>query len=495
MLKRAVVLLVKLLLFVGAVWLCVAAYWKYTDHVVSSGDLLVYFLILPVVLLLAYPLFRMGWWALRKTFHLLKARAAGRAVAPATTHAGARTASISAEGNRPADVVSTAISTYFGDEGALFLNATLQEKKRAGINEEITQELGYGVRAADVPLLEVAPAQDGTRTTMLRTRALLEKIYEQLDGVLHQAAPSADSMDDPGKEHVGVQLHPAWRGGGQKDPEPRANVPAPLHGSMPSGLSVHIVLPIFLTAPEASLIESDVVQWLHATGWPRHAVKAFTIQPENDFEYLKRLDAWLGQSSSDSSTGEWLLVLAAVSWLDTDLLNDRLRRDQRFAERLARGGAAIGELACGMLLSKTHPDSRLQLEPVARLSRLTLAQRKEPVDAKGTVGAELLTEMLADHASVLNVENRQFVGLTASGDLNDGRAVELGRWVTDSLPQLDFIDDVLCVAEHIGECGPAGSLLALTLAVAMAQQREGPVLYSANQHGSWRALAAAMPAA
>lgn len=495
MLKRVLVFLVKLLLFVAVVWLVVAAYWKYTDHVVSSEDLLIYFLILPAALLLAYLLFRILWWASKRTFRLFKAPAAMPTSTTSTAHAGVRADGSPAEINGPNFVIATAMSTYFGDEGAQFLNATLQDKKRVEINEEITQALGYGVRAAGVDLLELAPAHDGVRTTMLRMRALLEKVYVQLEGVLNRAAPSADAMGNPDKKYLGVQLHPEWHAApGQQDAAPATNVSEALQGTSPAGLSVHIVLPVFLTAPEASLIQADVVEWLQASGWPKQTVNALTIQPDNEVEYLRRLQAWLQLPSSDASAGEWLLVLSAVSWLDMDLLNDRLHKDSRFADRLARGGAVIGELACGIVLAKTRPDARLQLEPLARLSRLTLAQRNKPVDAKGTIEAELLTEMLADQASALNEEAKQFAGLAASGDLNNGRAVELGRWVTDSLPQLDFFGDVLCVAEHIGECEPGGSLLALTLATAMAEERGGTVLYCANQHANWRALATVMPA-
>ena len=495
MLKRALIFLVKLLLFVVVIWLVVGAYWKYTDHVVSSEDLLIYFLVLPVALLLAYLLLRILWWAAKKIFHRIKAPTGIPLSATAAVHTGASADGNQTEINRPIYVIAAAMSTHFGDEGEQFLDAILQDKKRAEIHDEITQELGYGVRVASVDALEVGSGQEGVRMTLLRTQALLEKVYGQLEGVLRQAAPRADALAHPEKKHLGVQLHPEWQSGaGQQAVVPAVNVTEALPGSMPTGLGVHIVLPVFLTATETSRVLADVVAWLQASGWSKHAVKALTIQPENDVEYLRRLQTWLQTPASDASAGEWLLVLSAISWLDRDRLNDRLHTDSRFADRMAKGGVVIGELACGLLLAKARPDPQLQLEPIARLARFTLAQRSKPVDAKGAIEAELLTEMLADQVAALAQENQAFVGLTASGDLNNGRAMELGRWVTDSLPQLGFIDDVLCVAEHVGECEPAGSLLALALAAAMAQQREGTVLYCANQHPSWRALAAVMPA-
>ena len=496
MFKRSLVFLAKLLLFVVVIWLAVVAYWKYTDHVVSSEDLLIYFFLLPAALVLAYLLLRIVWRVSLKAFRVLKAPAAIPAAASATAQAGGSDDRRPVEAHPAAYVVATAISTHFGEEAGQFLSATMQQRKRAALDEDITRELGYGVRAADVDRLELDTTHAGARITLLRMRALLKNVHVQLESVLSRLAPSADSVTGADRHPRGVQLHPEWHGESeQHDATPEARASAALRGSMPAGLNVHVVLPVFLAETEASLIQADVLEWLDAAGWPRQGVKAMTIQPENEVEYLRRLEAWMQQPANEALAGEWLLVLSAVSWLDMDLLNDRLHQDLHFADRLARGGTAIGELACGLVLAKARPDPLLQLEPLAQLSRLTLAQRNKPVDAKGTLEAELLTAMLADQTSGLKAQDRQFVGLAASGDMNDGRAVELGRWVTDALPQLDFIEDVMCAAAHVGECEPAGGLLALALAAAMTQQRSGAVLYCSNQHASWRALAAVMPAA
>lgn len=493
MLKRTVFVFAKLLLFVAVVWLGVMAYWKYTDHVVSSQDLLIYFLILPVALLLAYWVLRGVWWGSKKTFKRLSAPAT--VPVSATLSAGGSVADNSIKPHPTTYVIATAMTTCFSDDGAGFLDATLQENARAEIDPEFTEEMGYGIRVARVTSLELAPTSADVRATMARTHALLEKVYSQLENVLSRAAPGAEAADLVDQLPVGVQLHPEWRQkpGAATVAPPPAVIEAPV-GTMPTGLIVHIVLPAFVTAPELSLLKTDVEAWLQASGWSRQRVKVIAIQAENDVDYLQRLQAWLAPTPSGATAAEWLLILSAASWLDIELLNDRLVKDSQFADRLARGGAVVGELACGMVLAKTRPATQLQLDPVARLSPITTAQRDKPVDTKGAIAAELLTQMLSDQVSVLSEQDKQFVGLTASGDLNNGRAVELGKWVTDSLPQLDFIKDVLCVAEHLGQCESAGNLLALSLAAAMAEQREGPVLYCANQHASLRALAVLLPA-
>ncbi len=490
MLKRTLVFVGKLLLFVAVIWLMVAAYWKYTDHVVSSEDLLIYFLILPLGLLLGYWLLRIVWSVSKKTFRLFTAPGIIQA-SPATAVSAGGVIAIP-EINPPVYVMAIAVSTHFGDEGGQFLEAVMQQKARAEIDEAITQEMGYGVRAARVGSLERIEAHDTLRASLLRTRALLHKIYQQLDSVMHGAAPSAETIGDAHPQHKGVQLHPEWRGQSTQNTASRADAHKVPRAAMPTRLSIHLVLPTFLTGAEISLVQADVSEWLQTAGWPDQAIKVLTIQPENEIEYLRRLQAWQ-QPVSDASASEWLLVLSAVSWLDIDLLNHRLDHDSQFADRLSKGGAVIGELACGMVLTKTTPDPSMQLEPIAMLSRLTLAQRNKPVDAKGTIAAELLTEMLAQQTATLHEPDPHFLGLTTSADLNNGRVIELGRWVTDSLPQLDFIEDVLCVGEQAGDCESAGSLLALVLAAAMADERQGPVLYCANQHATWRALASVMP--
>jgi hypothetical protein len=210
-------------------------------------------------------------------------------------------------------------------------------------------------------------------------------------------------------------------------------------------------------------------------------------------EYFRILQAWQ-QAPIRAEANEWLLLLSAVSWLDTDLLNDKLYKEPLFADQMAKGDGVIGELACGMVLTRTRPAAELQLEPYTHLSVITSAQCSKPVDAKGTIESDLLNEMLAVQRSTLPDPTEPFLGLVTSGDLDNRRIIELGRWVTDSLPQMDFIEDILCVGEHIGECEPAGSLLALALASAMGQEREGGILFCANQHPDWRMLAAVRPA-
>ena len=491
MLKRTFVVLAKLLLLVAVVWLMVLAYWKYANHVVTSEDLLMYFLILPVGLLLAFFLFRILWWSSKKIYRRFHAPASSEAL-PVGVSAGEPGTPRSADLYPPTYVIATAISTYFGDEGSQVLQTIMQEKTRAEIHAEFTQELGYGMRVAGVESLELAPTHEDARSTLWRTLALLEKIYEPLGHLLRQAAPDPESTPNSDKKHWGVQLHPEWKTGAPHPETAQEAITAETpFGALPTALSVHIVLPPFLTLAEINLAQVEVMTWLQSLGWPKQVITALPIQPENEIEYLRRLQAWQQRISRDSSINEWLLILSAVSWLDMDLLNDKLQKDRPFADRLARGGALIGEASCGMVLATTLPDQRL--EPLTQLSLFTLAQRNKPVDAKGSIEAELLIDMLAAQVSAEQQSVAQIVGLVTSGDLNDGRAVELGRWVTDALPQLDFIEDVINVSEHIGDCGTCSSVLALTLAAAMAHEREGKALYCANQHASWRALAVAQP--
>lgn len=490
MFKRTFVVLAKLSLFVAVVWLIVMAYWKYTDHVVSSEDLLIYFFVLPVALLLAYFLFRILRLATRKLYSQFHTLRSPTLAAVITTQAEAQRV---AERRAPTYVLATAVSTYFGDESTLMLDAMLQEKTRVEIHAEFTQELGYGVRVAEVGGLEIDTPQEGARDTLLRTLALLQKIYTSLSNVLGMAAPHPESSSTNDKKPLGVQLHPEWKTGATPQEALPESPPEVTSGAMPTALKVHIVLPHFLTVPEISLVQTEVMTWLQTLGWPKHAVALSPLQPEHEVDYLRRLHAWQQQSLRDQSASEWLLILSAVSWLDVDLLHDKLQRDTLFADRLARGGALIGEAACGMVLANTAPDPMLGLAPLTQLSLITLAQRNKPVDAKGTIEASLLTEMLADQLPEAEQSTAHLVGLAASGDLNNGRAVELGRWVTDELPHLDFIDDVINVADHMGDCGACNSVLALILTTAMAHEREGKALCCANQHASWRALAVAEP--
>lgn len=491
MLKRALMTLLKWTVFIALVWMIVAGYWKYTDHVVTPRDLLVYFVMLPAGLLLTYFLARTVLAAATKKFAAAKA--------PATTASGSRTNDSTPQSpdldSAPATyVLAHAISTYFGDESERFLQATLQEKMRVEIDAAFTQEFGYGVRVAGVDELELASPDEGARVTAMRTGALLKRIYVQLESLLVRTAPNSEKMYGRVNPVQGIHVHPEWRGDMQAPHGSDLPVATETRrASMPDRLVVHIVLPVFLIPTETGRIQTEVVCWLERSGWPTEALSVNTIQPEDEAAYFRFLQAWQ-RAPVLSDANDWLLILSATSWLDPDLLNDKLYKEPHFAEQMAKGDGVIGELACGMILTRTRPGADLELEPYTRLSVISSAQCSKPIDAKGTVESDLLNGMLAVQQSALPDPAQPFRGLVASGNLKNRRIIELGRWVTDSLPQLDFIDDILCVGEHIGECEPAGSLLALSLASAMVQAREGGVLFCANQHSDWRMLAALRPA-
>lgn len=491
MFKRALITLLKLTVFIALIWVIVAVYWAYTDHVVAPEDLLVYFVILPGSLLCTYVLARLVWTAFSKNRDAAKV--------PATTVEGDSVSGGSDlpgrdETSAPATyVLAHAISTYFGDESERFLLATLQDRLRADIDAAFTQEFGYGVRVAGVEELELASPAEGARVTVMRTCALLKRIYVQLESLLVKTAPNAETMNGTLNEDRGVRIHPEWRGAMQTSQSP--DQPAAETGRvfMPHRLGVHIVLPAFLIPTETSLIQTQILSWLERSGWPTEALSVITIQPEDEMTYFRVLQAWQ-QAPVFPDANEWLLILSATSWLDTDLLNDKLYKEPHFAGQMAKGDGVIGELACGIVLTRIRPAAELELEPYIHLSVISSAQCNKPVDAKGTVESNLLNEMLAEQQAGLSDPAQPVRGLVTSGNLNNRRIIELGRWATDSLPQLDFIEDILCVGEHIGECEPAGSLLALTLASAMVQQREGSVLFCANQHPDWRMLASLRPA-
>lgn len=492
MLKRGLLSLFKFALFVGLVWLVVIAYWKYTDHVVAPEDLLIYFLFVPAGLLLAYVSMRTAWRASRKSLLAQQTPSAAAVSAPGQNGSQRRN---DVQASAPSTyVLATAISTYFGDEGERFVESTLVDKMRVEIDTEFTQAFGYGIRVAGVDLLELAAEYDGARATLVRTCALLKRIYGQLEDLLISAAPNTQMTAGKASEFSSVRLHLEWLGTSQpihvQDNPP---LDEGRRGSMPAKLSVHIVLPAFLNLPETAFVQAEIMTWLEKSGWPPQALSLRLFQPESETTYFHVLQAWQ-HSPVGLDANEWLLILSAVSWLDADLLNDKLYKEPGFARQMANGGSVIGEVACGMVLATTRPAADLHLDAHTCLSVISSAPSGNPIDAKGTTESAVLDEMLAAQRAALSGPAESFSGLVTSGDLSQRRVIALGRWVTDSLPQLDFIEDILCVGDHVGECEPAGSLLALALANAMALQRQGGILFCANQHPEWRMLAVIKPA-
>lgn len=497
MLRRLLVLLAKVLLVFVVVWLAVIGYWQYTRRVVSSSDLLVYLVMLPLGLLLSYWLARGILAAGRKVL----ARRRERAMPSQSAHADpvADSASPGQHAEKPLLVLGSALCSRLGD-AETWIEKTREYEIHHVLDRPLTDALGWAVRSVRVDQLD-DDGKDGDglpddmQTGVKRMAHMLERVKEELSGVLGQASRQATlSNRTSAAADPHVVLHPAWTGQDSPHAEPE---PAPAAAELPgiSTLAIVLFLPGFVTDAEAGALAASSREWALEAGWPQEKVAVTRVVAPDPSVSLRRLGEVLQQQFLKPS--QLLVVLSAVSWLDETVLAEQLQRNTAWAERLQKSSTVVGEAAAGMVLSThplTDPVTRVEAPVLAHLSRLSIGERQKPIDVKGSVEAELLETLSQALGKAHGILPDQYRQLVATGDLWHGRPVELGRWLSDCLPHLSLVDDSIQVGQHLGECDPVSDLVALVLAVESCRQAGAPTLFCSNHDPSWRGVAAVMPA-
>jgi len=494
MLRRLFILLAKGLLFFVLVWLAVMAYWHYTRRVVSSADLLIYLGLLPIGLLLAYWLAKGGIYLGKQAYTRFQTRTAAKQAEPGS-------AGDAAEQKIPGQettllVLAHSVRSGMGD-AEMWIDKTREYEIHHALDTSLSEALGFGIRSVRMDELDDHDEPENMQGAVARMSHMLRLVQDDLSDVMRLAASLAVA-GDPKKRLVDtrVALHPEWVQ--KQTPAQIEDVPvqvAPQESAL-TNLALFLLLPGFVTAEESDSLKKDCLEWALSLGWPTAAVHvSAVILPDTQASLKKLVDVLRQQSQSPLHL---LVVLSAVSWLDESLLNARMQRDNVWADRLRKASTIVGEAAAGMVISSQallNPETGEAQSGLVRLTLLSAGERQKPIDAKGSIEAELLVQMAQGIGQSCGVELNQFKYLVATGDFGLDRPVELGRWMSDCMPHLNVVGDSLQLGLHVGECEPVSNLLGMVLAVEHCRQAEAPILFCSNHSTSWRGMLAVLPIA
>ncbi len=499
MVRRVLGVLARGVLIFAVVWLVVIGYWQYTRRVVSSSELIVYLGLLPLGLLLGYWMLK-GMISLGKTINARR-----RQKADAQANAAQPAGNLDEAGKPPAEqpllVLASALASGLGD-AETWIERTRNYEVHHALDGSLSDTLGWPLRSIRLSDLDEADDASGDETWIAmqpgvrRMARMLERVQDDLSGVLRSAAEIAAQAGRQGSTaDKRAILHPEWTGQPTPDSGPETAAPvAPVSGV--NSLAVHLVLPGFVSESEAGTLRAASLAWASQSGWLPEAVTVTVARVEHGRAALTLIGELVQQQVHKPA--RMLVLLSAVSWLDDNLLSDQLQSNPAWAERLRKSATIVGEAAAGMVLANqplVDPETRESSAALARLSRLTVGERQKPVDAKGTVDAELLDALSQGLVRAYGIDPAQVRRVVATGDLGSGRPVELGKWLTDYLPHLSLVDDSIQVGQHLGECDPVSDLVALVLAVESCREVEAPVLYCSNHSSHWRGLSAILPVA
>jgi len=441
----------------GASWVGAVSYWRATNRMPSTLDLLTWMAVLPLALLLAF-------WIGRRVVLARAAAASATGTAPA---ADAVPAAPSAPPAVPAlAMLASSIRTPHGATPAELAQAIGAQRARAGLDPELVDDNGFPLLSAraDVAVDEIKAEVDAWRSGA----ALGDPHWspEQWRALALGSAVAADLL-------LAAAGHPQLLA--EDDGAPTV---APL-------LRIHAAM-----TPEWNEEQRAVAgAWLAALavryGWPAQRLQVDSLPAP--------APTVLGQLAAHAAGGAepvFAIVLAFGSRIGEAQV-ERMAMDGTLFSAANPQGLVPGEAAAGLLVADGVQAALF--DPAA--PRLQLAGA--PRNAQGA-GARPDTALLRQLAGVLLPDAQAAAGVSAIfADTGHRSApqVELMRFAGEALPHLDAGEDLKAVGAACGHCGDAPFLAALALAHQHACDSAGAALCVGNEDPLQRTAALVSPAA
>lgn len=430
----------------GATWLAAVLYWRASATEVTSGHLLVWLLVLPLLLFTAL----LGLRA------LLRRRRAGRATPPAGEEEGnAASDAVPATPDRPLYLHAATAWTRAGSDPDV-IAAALANPSRPPLHPGLRDSMGLPVFAAEAG--DVDPGwsagwlgrQLGERVAaaqpphVLRALALLEPVAEDL---LLAAAASVANPARPGlaapAEDTGLHPHAMHHSRSARAPGGAAPTPP---------LCIQLLLPAAWPAPVREAAAARLAELAAASGLDagRFIIEACAANgPDDVWRALERAAA----QDLDAPR----VVLATESMLDPLRIEQFEARNQLLVSGHLEGRIP-GEAAAGLLLAAAPLPAPGERPPVRmhRCSRADAGRGREAVAGSA--------RLLQDAVRTAGLEDGPRCVFT-DADHRPSRAVEAAGAIHAVLPEAELA----VAARHLGlACGDAGLAAPLVLLAAAA---------------------------
>jgi hypothetical protein len=459
----------------GAIW-----FWRETNRMPASGELVLYLLVLPVALLAALWLGRKVW-----TRATLPA-------APAVAGAAHAAAEIPAAPPLPAalTIAATALRAPHGESVAELRAALSEHRARPQLDSELYDDDGYPILSA-----RLTEAGDGA----LREELEQWRHRQQLDDPRFDqaqwralAAASAVVADLTAEATLHEDLEP-WLEQQQARQQNRLPPDAPAARTPPT-------LQLLALWPQAwKPAQRDLAwQWLRhlatQAGWPQTLIApaAPLQQQQEQQDDAGALLVQLLQRAGNPQQPSLALVIAADSHLSDAAINRLLNQNTLYTTAHPQGHIP-GEGAAGLLLADANVAQQIGATGSV-LQAVHIGRRSASADTVKRDTDTCLSSAIADVLKAAQLDGAAIELVTADTGHRTSRVTELMHVVTAAAPQLDPGADVISVGASSGSCGAVSWLTALAIADAEAQQRGGPALSISNEDPYRRCAALVRPA-
>lgn len=432
--------------WIGAVW-----YWRATNRMPATGDVALYFVALPLLLVFVV------WLARRLPALLLGAAATTSATAAAAAAATQTTAPTAPEQARSLAIMDAALRLPHAESCDDLAAALAGGKARPTLDPKLVDDDGYPVMTA-------------------RTEAQPDQAFQAdcLDWFNQQGMPEIAPTDAQ------------WRALGMA-----SAVVADLAGpaAAANGETAAPMLRLIALLPHAwpPTLQAATAQWLGHTaaqaGWPASLMQVEAAPTASVAALLHRL--------AQQAAPHISMVVACNSSLAQADVDDWSNAGTLFTARHPQG-LIPGEGAAALLLADpasagTTPHTLLHAPAGARLDQSADTARRVDPARLSALASQAMTSagLAADRIALVVADSGQ----------RSSRVLEVAGVLGTTLPALDAGDDVLHVGVASGACGTVSLLAALALAHHQAQERASPVLCLGNEDPIDRCAAVVRPVA
>jgi hypothetical protein len=156
-------------------------------------------------------------------------------------------------------------------------------------------------------------------------------------------------------------------------------------------------------------------------------------------------------------------------------------------------GKVPGEGACGLLLTGLELATASETPVFAVLEPIATAGLDTSADQHRGKPPPLLADLAQGALATAQIQSGTLAMIVADTTATHGRMLELMGYVGKAAPQLDTEQDVTAFGRASGACGAVPALTALALACQYACERNGPVLWLANDDAFQRCAAVLYP--
>lgn len=440
----------------GASWTGSVSYWRSTNRMPSSTDLMVWMLALPLGLLAAF-------WIGRR---VVAARSA-----PADATASAETPVV-APPRVPAPalaLVATAVRNRHASSGEALAAAIDEQRARAELDPELTDENGYPVMSARIDEPGDAALREEFEAWRL-LRGLADPGYspEQWRALALGSAVAAD-LAGQAAAHPHAMLHD--------------DAPAP------PLLRIISLAPQDWSAPQREAAAGWLAHTAAQFGWPADRVLAQAAQESQAAELLARLSAPRAQGESLIA-----IVVAFDSHIGEAAIEQLAHAHRLFTPNRPQG-LIPGEGAAALLLAdEAHAHLIDETAFAPFLHPATLARDAAGDSVRRPDTAELsraVEAALGDGA----LDAQAVAAVVADTSHRSKGLIELMSFAARELPHLDTAGDVATLGAACGHCGAVPFITALALARHAAKERGAPVLCLANEASHYRSAVLVRPPA